>query len=67
MGVITFNEYGIDYTYGRRNNYLLFKGNQEIYDIDYDELKHLTTLPQFRLLGKDIPGIIERQIVRKIK
>lgn len=67
MGVITFNEYGIDYTYGRRNNYLLLKGNQEIYDIDYDELKHLTTLPQFRLLGKDIPGIIERQIVRKIK
>lgn len=67
MGVITFNEYGIDYTYGRRNNYLLLKGNQEIYDIDYDELKHLTTLPQFRLLGKDIPGIIESQIVRKIK
>ena len=67
MRVITFNEYGIDYTYGRRNNYLLLKDNQEIYDIDYDELKHLTTLPQFRLLGKDIPGIIERQIVRKIK
>ena len=67
MKVITFNEYGIDYTYGRRNNYLLLKDNQEIYDIDYDELKHLTTLPQFRLLGKDIPGIIERQVVRKIK
>lgn len=67
MGVITFNEYGIDYTYGRRNNYLLLKGNKEICDIDYDELKHLTTLPQFRLLGKDIPGIIESQIVRKIK